>query len=406
MMHNLLNYTGGTVTVAVRGDLPERFINLCVAEHILLWKIAKQEEAVYVTMRLADFFRIRPLARKSRTHIEVVGFSGLPFIMKRIKRRKMLVIGGIVWLLLLNIMTSYIWFIDITGENQISSERIMGLAYQNGLKPGALKDKVNAKQIENAIQLNVPEVAWVGVNFTGTRAVIEIVEKTMPQPTSKEPANIVAAKDGMITELIVLSGQAARKIGDTIKKGDVVIKGIAAEPAETDSITGQPLPAKVPPQLVKAKGIVKARVWYESYGEAELTKTMYRRTGEKEIAVSLKIGSGEYRLKQVAAQPYRLFETETVHKSLPGWRNNALVVESTIDIYHELDAATLAISVEQARDEARARALAGVQNLIPETAHVLSRNSEVLQSAEPNLIRVKVSVETIEDIGCSVAISQ
>ncbi|MEN6413325.1 MAG: sporulation protein YqfD [Veillonellales bacterium] len=406
MMHNVVNYAWGTVTILVRGDFPERFINLCIAEHILLWEISKQEELFYVTMRLADFFRIRPLARKSRTHIEVVGFSGLPFMIKRLKRRKMLVIGGIIWLLLLNIITSYIWFVNVTGVNQLSSDRIMELACQNGLKPGILKEKVNAKQIETEILLNVPEVAWVGVSFTGTRAVIEIVEKTMPQQSGKEPADIIAAKDGILTELIVLSGQAAKKIGDTVKKGDIVIKGIVTPQAGMDSIPGQPLMLQAMPQMTKAQGIVKARVWYESYGEAAVEKIIYRRTGAREIAVSLKIGSTELPLKQVSRQPYNLFETEVIHKSLPGWRNNWLPVESTIDIYHELDASSLAISPEQARDEARARALNVVQSLIPEAAHILSRNSEVLPSSEPNLIRVKVSIETIEDIGYSVPIAQ
>ncbi|MDF2929590.1 MAG: sporulation protein YqfD [Anaerospora sp.] len=64
------------------------------------------------------------------------------------------------------------------------------------------------------------------------------------------------------------------------------------------------------------------------------------------------------------------------------------------------------ISVEQARDEAKARALQSVQQSIPESAQILARNIEILKLNEPNLVRIKVGVETVEDIGISQMISQ
>lgn len=57
------------------------------------------------------------------------------------------------------------------------------------------------------------------------------------------------------------------------------------------------------------------------------------------------------------------------------------------------------ISIEEARELGKAKALSEVQLLIPETAQVLSRTIEVLQTPEANLVRVKVNVETAEDIG-------
>ncbi|MDF2929591.1 MAG: sporulation protein YqfD [Anaerospora sp.] len=66
-------------------------------------------------------------------------------------------------------------------------------------------------------------------------------------------------------EIIALAGQPAVKKGDTVRKGDVLIKGIAPDIAPTSpNQPAQSAPITTPPQLVKASGIVKARVWYES----------------------------------------------------------------------------------------------------------------------------------------------
>ncbi len=407
MIPNIANYISGTVSIRIKGDMPEKFINLCLTQNIFLWNIAKVGNDFYACMRLPDFFCIRPIARKSHTKVKVLSHRGLPFVIKRIKHRKMMVVGALLCLLALNIAASYIWFVDVTGLKNIPAERIKQIAWQNGLKPGIIKDSVNAKTVENEILLTVPEIAWVGVNFTGTRAVIEVVEKTMPKQEDKAPAHIVAEKDGIITDFIVLNGQPAVKKGDTVKKGDILIRGIISEPLPTNETVQSPHAGTVVPQqrIVKAKGIIKARVWYESYGEAELSKLVYNRTGRKEVGVSVRIGSNELILKKAKNIPFDQYETEVIDKKLPFWRNSGFTVESSINIYHELESSLAEKTLDEASDEARAKALASVQSLIPETAHVLSRNIEVLQTAEPNLVRVKISVETIEDIGHSISIT-
>lgn len=404
MIFNISNYVSGIVRIRIRGDMPEKFVNLCIANHIFLWEIVKCDDDFYANIRLHDFFCIRSITRISKVNIHVVSFRGIPFVVRRIKRRRMMFIGAILSLILLNVMASYIWFVDVTGVKSLTVDQIKEIAFQNGLKPGIAKDSVRAKQIEQQILLTVPEIAWVGVTFSGTRAEVEVVEKTMQKQEDKGPADIVAAKDGVITEFIVLAGKPLVKKGDTVRKGDLLITGIVTEQTQSTE-TGQTIVNHTPIQLVKANGIIKARVWYETYGEGELTEPIHQRTGKKEMAVDIRIGGNIISLKSAALNPNADFETEVIHKKLPVWRNSGVAVESEINIYHEVNTVWLEKSVDEARDEARSKALARVQSLMPETAHILSRSSEVLETAEPNLVRVKVSVESIEEIGRSVMLS-
>jgi len=391
MISNIRNYISGTVTIKVSGDMPEKFINLCMIGKISLLRITKENDDFIVHLGLSDFLRLRPFVRKSHNRIRVVDYAGLPFLIQKIKRRKMLVVGGVVFLTLLNILMSYIWFVDIVGVNSVSVSKIKEVVYEQGLKPGALKDTVSSKMIENQILLRIPEIAWVSVNFTGTRAVVEIVEKTMPKELDKAPAHIIAAKDGIITDIIVLAGQSVVKKGDTVKKGDILIKGVAYD--------GKATVINILPQTIRANGIVKARVWYEGYSETELVKTIHERTGRQEIGVTVKVLGNEILLKKVALDPQQRFEVEVLNKKLSWWRNSDIAVESIISTYYEVNTKALTLSTEVAREQGKANALAAVQSLIPETAQILSRTIEVLQISETNLVRVKVNVETAEDVG-------
>jgi len=403
LLSRIVNYLYGTVCIRIRGTFPERLINLCVSRQIYLWDICKQDDVLFARMYLADFFRIRPLVKMSKTQVKVVEYTGLPFVMKKIKRRKMLVIGAVLFLLGLHVLSSYVWFIELKGVKMLSKERILEVAEDHGLKPGVLKKTIDTKQIEDAILFSLPEVAWVEIGFTGTRAEIEIVEKTLPKTEDKTPAHIVAMKDGVITEIITIAGQPAVKKGDTVKKGDLLIRGFAT-PSKTEP-PGEPPTITVPGQLIRAKGLVKARVWYEGYGEAGLMRELRTRTGRRDMAVDLLVGPYRINVKRVAANPFPLYCTETIHKKMP-WRNSGLTVESIITVYHELTRNWQQISLEEARDEAKTKALQAVERLIPETATILTRNIEVLQTAEPDLVRVKISVETIEEIGQSLNITQ
>ncbi|EGO63319.1 sporulation protein YqfD [Acetonema longum] len=381
LLHKLRMYANGSVRIEIVGRMPERFINLCMAQEIYLWGIIETENKLYAYVLLPDFFRIRPLVKKSQCRIRVLGYRGLPFLMKRIKRRKMMVVGFVLFLTVLQILTSYIWFIDITGVKTVSREALQNVLTTNGLRIGAVKHHIQVKAVENAIETSIPEVAWVGLTFQGTRAMIEIVEKTTAKEEDKSPADIVALRDGIVTEAIVLTGEPMVKKGDTVRKGDVLIRGMTEQ------------------QPVRAKGIIKARTWYESYSEAGFVEEKRERTGRRLVSVILHCGDREIIFNKIADQPFALYETEFIRKKAPQWRNSSLAVECTIKLYHELTATVITYTQEQVQDHAKAEALAVINQTLPESAEILTRTVTVLQTPETDLIRVKVTMEAMEDIG-------
>lgn len=394
-MKSNFSYMKGVLRIKITGKAPEKFINLCTVQNIALWDIVVKNNGFFACIHLKDFFYIRPLVRKSKTRVRIVTGYGTPFIIKRMKKRKMMIAGSILFLFLLQYLLSYVWFVNISGAKTISAEKLQAEIYQRGLRPGVEKEKIDIKSLENQLLLDIPEISWVGIRFSGTCAEIEVVEKTLPKQEDKAPAHVVALKDGVILEMIALAGECVVKKGDTVKQGDILIKGNTHSDSAVDPLR----PEAVYSQPVRAKGIVKARVWYENYGESQLQYAVYERTGRQEIGLDIKFGSQKFTIKKPNLESLQEFQLEELHKNLPWWRNQEPVVESIISTYHELQIVQKENTLEEAQEKARLQALEFIQSAIPESAQVLSRKTQILKTSEPNMVRVKVSVETVEDIG-------
>lgn len=405
MTTNITNYLKGAVKIRICGVVPEKLINLCVTEGIYLWGISRVDGDLFAWILLHDFYRIRPLVRKTGSQVKVISYTGWPFLQKRILGRKMMIAGLVLLLITVQVLASYIWFIDITGAKTVESEQILSVAEEQGLKRGVEKDKLTLKEVENAILFALPQIAWVNIHFTGTRAVVEVVEKTMPKQEDKKPAHIVADKDGIIAEMIVIAGQGAVKKGDTVKKGDVIISGIVKDQGTAQQAGLNKTPPVDLTAQVKAQGIVQARCWYESYGEAMLAQPVRQRTGQQETDVYITVAGREFPVK-TGQSAFSIYDEEEVYKTLPTWRNHQFPVESRLVIRHEVLSYLDYKTEEEARNEASASALQAVQDKIPEGALIVSRKIETLKLNETKLARVKVSVETIEDIGRSVTLAE
>lgn len=393
----LFNYFNGYLIIKITGIALEKFINLCMRKEILLWDMRRLDNCMYAKIRIDDFRQIRPLVYKTHCQIKIQTRYGFPFFMHRMRHRKMLIAGGVLFCVCLYVLSSFVWFVEVTGLISLPSGAVLDVARQAGLKPGIMKRNADIKQVEHMLLVHIPDIAWTGITIRGTRAVIEVAEKTVVQVEDKSPANIIATKDGLVEEMIALVGEAMVRRGETVRKGQVLVSGAIIPKVKDLSGNLVPVP-DAPVQMVHAQGIAKARIWYQAYGESGLYKEVTHRTGRTFINVVLKVGEVEKIIKQ-GRIPFADYEVEEVRKRLPVWRNKTIPVESTIVTYYEIEKAQVPLTQEEAREEAKRIAFVALQEQVPDGVQVLGRNIEVLKTTETDLVRVKVIVETLEDIG-------
>lgn len=216
----LLYYILGYVNISVEGYFIERFINICISKNVLLWNLKRKKSSfLYANIGMRDFKKIKEIAKITKCRIKIQSKKGLPFLLNKYKKRKIFAISLLLILLLIFGTSNFVWNIEITGNNMISSSEIIENLNENGLKIGMLKQKVNTKEIINNIRLKRNDIAWLGINIQGTNVIVSIVEadKKPEIIDENEYCNIITKKDGIITKINVQNGTALVKEGDIVK---------------------------------------------------------------------------------------------------------------------------------------------------------------------------------------------
>lgn len=405
----LLSFLMGHVSLVVRGEFLEKFVNMAASRGIYLWDITRLgNDKVRVKVRISDVRPLRHIARATKSCFKIVERKGLPFMLNRMKKRKLLAIGGVVFLVTLYFLSSFVWFIQVTGNDKLSDEDIKKIAADAGLRPGVAKWDLDAKLVERTLREKIPSVAWAGVYVKGTRVTVEIAERKLVQedPHRNEPAHIVAGKAGLIKEVLVLNGQAVVKEGDTVLPGSILISGEIKEEIKPEQ-TNQPLPeGQEPPEpqyisrFVKAKGIVRARVWYEGYGECRISETLEKLSGQQKTSIRIKFGVKEIIISGPKESPFQYYEEKQNVKSLPKWRNLSIPVELRTVQYLEKLKERMNYGQAGAKRIAEQKALKEVNAKLPQGAKIMERRLEQVNTGrEEELVRIKAFVETVEDIG-------
>ena len=159
----------------------------------------------------------------------------------------------------------WVWAVELVDVGSYAGD-VRTFLEEQGIRPFIWKRKVDTAALRDALEWRYPRVAWVEVGWRGTALHIRLVEGT-PKGDSVDwhgSRDVIASRDGVVTQVVVLAGTAKCKPGDTVRKGQVLIAGEERDGAET-----------VRP--VSARGPVTARVWDGARARVSLmeTETVY-----------------------------------------------------------------------------------------------------------------------------------
>ncbi len=385
-MLRLWNYIIGYLVIRVEGLSLEKFINLAVSKGIHLWKI---DRASYSTLtaciNIEGFKKLRSVTRIVGCRVKILDKRGLPCLINRFKHRKMLVVGLVFFLIILYGLSSFIWNVEVEGTVKISPEDVMEHLAQNGIKPGAFKGGLNLLAIENRMIIDMPELLWISIQLKGTKAIVKIVETaTPPSMIDKNvPCNIVASKDGIIDKMVVLEGQPAVNVGDTVRKGQLLVSGVI-EDTETSSI-----------RYVHAMAQVIGRTWYEGKGSCSRSKTITKRTGRKAVCKYMDFGKWvlEYDIEEI---PFKKYEVEEKKIQMFG-EGRFFPISMLIKEYYEVEELPQSVQLEIMKQKAQEKAWEQVEEKIPSHVKIVDKRMKC-DMIDGESIEAIVYVEVLEDI--------
>lgn len=137
----------------------------------------------------------------------------------------MLLFAGLIYYL-----SGFIWNIEVNGNSYLSEEVVLCFLSKEHASFGTKKKNIDCAALEETLRSRYPEVIWTSIKIYGTKMTVDIQENLLPEENYEEKKeetahDIVAADDGLITEMITRSGTPVVTVGTPVKKGDVLVNG-------------------------------------------------------------------------------------------------------------------------------------------------------------------------------------
>lgn len=274
------------ITVKITLIKTEQMLNALWKNNIRADNIRKIDAAT-LTMNIygEDYEDVKKIVKRCNGKIKILKRKGTIVKLSKIRKRLSFVIGGGIFLIILFLLSTFIWAIDIETEKNVSPFEVRKMINNLGIHQGMSKRKINVYDLEKKIEDYSSEILWVRARMEGSSLKIKVEEKVNP-PKLLDTYNkgVVARKDGEVKRIYTKFGTPAVAPGDMVKEGDTLIYPYDGDMDEKYEVNPQ--------------GVVIATVFYERTLEIQIKGEKLERTGNKDSDIYINLGGKKIYLKK------------------------------------------------------------------------------------------------------------
>ena len=227
-MYRLIRYFRGYVRLRIMGASPERCINLLSEKNLRFWGLCR-EDALHYTFYAyeKDLAAIRRCAMRAFADAQVLRTYGLRQRYGGLRKRPVLVFGLLLALFATFFFQKFVWVVDVQGTQTLHKEEVLRALEEEGIRFGTWSADIDSELTKHRMLNRLPKLSWLAANRSGGVLHVLVTERSTPK--SEQPpyrvANVVAARDGVLTEISVLEGMKLCKVGQTVTAGQLLVSG-------------------------------------------------------------------------------------------------------------------------------------------------------------------------------------
>ena len=277
-MVKLIYFFYGYYKVEADKNKAVSIINLMMRYNIEYWGLKYTPEGdLTFKILLSEYKKLLNILDKTDCMVYIVYEKGIPYYIRRYKRRIGIPLGILIFTVMLWVSTLFIWDIDVKGNYTVGDDVIIERLNELGCGIGSYIPSIDFERLCNSYILLYDDVSWISVNLIGTVANVE----TRPRIQSEEkaddkPRNLIAKCDGYIESYQVIAGTSEVEVATVVRKGDLLISGVVEY---LDGTT----------KLVKAEGRVNAVINKNFEVSIPLNYTRKTYTGVSDTKKSVKL---------------------------------------------------------------------------------------------------------------------
>lgn len=368
-----------TYKIKIEGKDVKRFIKKLYSNNIYFNDIEMYDKYAYVEVDKSNYEKLKQI--KTIYKIEIVKLYGIIRIIDFIKRYSLFLIILGVGLLYLIFLSNIIFKVEVIhSKKEIRDLLYKELKYYNLDKYHFVKSYKEKEKIEEYIlNKHKDKLEWLEIERIGTKYEVRVEERIIKKENDKlDVQNIVAKKDGIITKIEASKGEIVKKVGDYVKKGDIIISGTIKK---DDVIKGK----------VAASGNVYAEVWYKTIVDMPYYYKNSTKTGRKRKVLKIKFLDKDIYI--FGFKKYKFYD----ERKILYLKSRILPIGFSYSLERELNVEEYLYSPEEAVNTAIEYASKKLQKNLGENESIISKT--VLNSNEnENYITVEIFYKVNENI--------
>ena len=397
MLLSLIKYFRGYVEVTLWGYAPERFFNLCSNHDILIWDLSREGDTCRFKVSVRGFRSLKPLLRKSGTHVRIGTKKGVPFFFFRYRKRKILFASIFLCMAVLFTLSRFIWKININGNDSVTNDSILQFLSLHNSSYGTCISDIDCQRLEEELRSSFADIIWTSVRREGTTLTIDVQENLSPGKPATGSAQLPeefreqdrsgydlrALHDGVIDSIYVRKGTPLVSKGDPVKKGDVLVSGALPVYDDNGTISAY--------QYATADADIRLRTDYTYRDQFPVTRLQRVYSEKKQYRYGISIGEHYLQLpwKKVSCEQYTVLDERSQLRLCDSFYLPVYFVKRE---YGEYEIRQTTCTRNEAMAYARENLTAYLQNLNEKGVLILEKNVMIKKGKKKYTVSGSITV--------------
>ncbi len=271
------------------------FMNKVQYLNIKIWDIKYEKNTIYFKINAENLDKLNKYLVSYK--FILVKLTGIHELLFKLKKNYIFIISLIMGAILLFVLSNLVIKINIIHENKEIRDIISYELEEYGIKVLSFKKSyADLDKIRQEILDKYPDkLDWMEFDIDGMIINVRIEERIITDTDTEDKiCDLVATKSGVISDILINSGEVVVNINDYVKSGDILVKGIITYNEEDKRYTC-------------ASGDVFATTWYTASVSIPLEYQEYVETGLKKYNIIWEVNGNK---KSILKDRFTSFNSE------------------------------------------------------------------------------------------------
>lgn len=295
------------VMLTLEGRFLERLLERALERGAVFKRIERvNERKLRLLMPESSARLVQALAREYGLTASEISRTGWPAVRRALRARWTLPVSLLAAAVLVVFLSGRIWRVDIKPLGEAlpaeAQQRFSQTLSSLGACVGQVRSSLDCGAVSAELMSRFEELSYVSVKVRGVCLTAEyrLRREEPPVYEADEVCHLYALRDSVVVSVTPLAGKACVEPGDTVRAGQILIRGEERVSAEET-------------RPVRAAGMVTGRVWTSCTESAPLQSNVTQRTGRRRVASALRLLGWSFDLTQ--ARPFE--QQEEIIERLP-----------------------------------------------------------------------------------------